>query len=99
MKRKTGRILVICLFLMMISPHSIYAEEPRQEARELEAKRVNQFFTDEINALIDENYEKVLADGWAELRIPRSLHGITEDEISPNALDAAHRLMDAGGNK
>ena len=96
MKRKVGRIFVICLILMMINPHSIHAEEPRQEARELEAKRVNQFFTDEINALIDENYEKVLADGWAELRIPRSLHGITEDEISPNALDAAHRLMDAG---
>ena len=53
MKRKVGRIFVICLILMMINPHSIHAEEPRQEARELEAKRVNQFFTDEINALID----------------------------------------------
>ena len=62
-----------------------------------EAKQTLAFFSDpEINALIDENYEKVLEEGWAELRIPRSMHGITEDMIDPNALDVAYRLLDAG---
>ena len=50
----------------------------------------------EISAMIDENYALVQQDGWAELRIPQSLHGITEDRFSPNALDAAHKLIDAG---
>ena len=54
------------------------------------------FFTPEINELIDQNYEQIRKDGWAELRIPASLHGITEDIFSPNAVDAAHKLIDAG---
>lgn len=31
------------------------------------------FFTDEINRLIDENYPKVLSNGYAELRIPSTM--------------------------
>lgn len=60
------------------------------------SKGVPSVFTPEINELIDKNYEQVQKDGWAELRIPMSLHGITEDFFSPNALDAAHKLIDAG---
>ena len=59
-------------------------------------KKVDLFSNPEINAMIDENYEQVLEQGWAELRIPQSLHGITEDMLSPNALDAAHKLIEAG---
>lgn len=33
----------------------------------------------EIMSLIDENYQQVLENGYTELRIPMSLHGITED--------------------
>ena len=49
-----------------------------------------------INKLIDDNYTEVQKNGWAELRIPQSVHGITEDSFSPNALDAARKLIDAG---
>ncbi|MBQ7656054.1 MAG: hypothetical protein IJI53_14545 [Clostridia bacterium] len=59
-------------------------------------KKVDLFSNPQINAMIDENYEQVLEQGWAELRIPQSLHGITEDMLSPNALDVARRLIDAG---
>ena len=34
---------------------------------------------EEIMSMIDENYQQVLKNGYAELRIPLSLHGITED--------------------
>ena len=54
------------------------------------------FFTAEINRLIDENYKLVQENGWAELRIPESVHGISRDIFSPNALDAAEKLINAG---
>ncbi len=63
---------------------------------EEKTQRFSFFENDELNAMIDENYEQVKENGWAELRVPRELHGITEDLFSPNALDAAHKLIDAG---
>ena len=50
----------------------------------------------EINRMIDKNYAQVQKEGYSELRIPMSLHGITCDVFSPNALDTADRLMKAG---
>ena len=91
-------LLAICLMLAVSLSAGVmptHAEEtmvlPGNENTKSDA-----FFTDEINALIDENYELVKEQGWAELRIPQSVHGITEDYISPNALDAAKKLIDAG---
>ena len=54
------------------------------------------FDNEEINRLIDENYKEVQEKGYAELRIPLSLHHISEDYISPDCLDAGHKLLDAG---
>ena len=54
------------------------------------------FNNKELNRLIDENYELVVQNGWAELRIPASVHGITRDSFSPNALDAADKLIANG---
>ena len=54
------------------------------------------FASDELNRMVDENHAQVVQDGWAELRIPLTLHGITEDMLDPNAVDAARKLM-AGG--
>jgi poly(A) polymerase len=54
------------------------------------------FFTDEINRMIDENYKLVQENGWAELRIPESVHGLSRDIFSPNAVDAAEKLINAG---
>ena len=54
------------------------------------------FANSEINRLVDENYKEVVENGWAELRIPQSVHGITKDAFSPNALDAAEKLIAAG---
>ena len=60
------------------------------------AERAGLFANAEVNAMIDENYEAVVRDGWAELRIPLSMHGITEEHFTANSLDAAHKLIDAG---
>ena len=91
-------LLAICLMLAVSLSAGVmpaHAEET-MALPENENTRSDAFFTDEINALIDENYELVKEQGWAELRIPQSVHGITEDYISPNALDAAKKLIDAG---
>ena len=58
--------------------------------------RTGFFANNEINRLVDENYKQVVENGWAELRIPQSVHGITKDSFSPNALDAADKLIAAG---
>ena len=50
----------------------------------------------EANRLIDENYALVQADGWAELRIPQSLHHISSADFGSNAIDAAKKLINAG---
>ncbi len=50
----------------------------------------------EINRLIDENYQQVLENGYAELRIPLYLHGMTEDVFTENARDVASRLLENG---
>lgn len=60
------------------------------------AERAGLFANAEVNAMIDENYEAVVRDGWAELRIPLSMHGITEEHFTANSLDAARKLIDAG---
>ena len=56
------------------------------------------FDNPEINILINDNYELVKQNGYAELRIPERLHNIKRENISPNVLDAAKRLHDAGFN-
>ena len=54
------------------------------------------FFTPEVNRMIDENYKLVQEKGWAELRIPESVHGISRDSFPPNTVDAAEKLINAG---
>ena len=54
------------------------------------------FASPEINKLIDENYKLVVRNGYAELRIPESLHGIKRSIFSKNALDVAARLIANG---
>ena len=89
-RKKTTVALALTLVLMPIVPAEAAAGSSEETAA------ADFFSNPEINAMIDENYEQVLENGWAELRIPRSLHGITEEDISPNALDVAYRLIDAG---
>ena len=60
------------------------------------SRRENIFANPVINRLIDENYREVQEKGYAELRIPLSLHKITKERISPNAVDAADKLIRAG---
>lgn len=54
------------------------------------------FENEEINRLIDENYLEIEKKGYVELRIPMELHQITMDYISPDCLQTARRLLDAG---
>lgn len=53
-------------------------------------------FSDELNRLIDENYNLVLKNGYAELVVPQKLHGINENSFSPNCITAAKTLIKAG---
>ena len=66
-----------------------------QEGAEVQAA-ASLFDNAEVNRLIDENYERVQKDGWAELRIPQSIHHISRADFEPNALDAADKLCAAG---
>ncbi|MCR5296079.1 MAG: hypothetical protein K6E17_01600 [Clostridiales bacterium] len=43
----------------------------------------NLFDNPEVNALIDANHEEVVKNGWAELRIPESVHQIPVEFIDP----------------
>ena len=56
----------------------------------------NLFDNPEVNALIDANHEEVVKNGWAELRIPESVHQIPVEFIDPHAMEAAQVLLDAG---
>ena len=60
------------------------------------AAGANPFDNPELNRLIDENYALVQRDGWAELRIPQSIHHISSADFGPNAVDAAKKLIAAG---
>ena len=54
------------------------------------------FFTDEINKLIDENYEKVKANGYAKLVIPKSLYKEGLFTFPVNAASDMKCMVDAG---
>ena len=62
-----------------------------------EEKAASSFFdSEEINRLIDENYTAVLENGYAELRIPLSVHGITEDVLTENSRQVGRTLLENG---
>jgi len=82
-KKRFPQLLSVVLVLILVVSCSTTA-------------RTGFFANSEINRLVDENYEQVVENGWAELRIPQSVHGITRDAFSPNALDAADKLIAAG---
>ena len=63
---------------------------------EKESLTASIFDNEEINRLIDENYQQVLENGYAELRIPMSLHGITEEAFTANSLEVGQKLLDNG---
>ena len=54
------------------------------------------FDSPEVNRLLDQNYAQVKEQGWAELRIPKSLHGIGEERFSASSIAAAKTLIAAG---
>ena len=62
-----------------------------------EARESGAFFDNPaLNALLEENSSAIEQKGWAELRIPQSIHGISDDALSPNALEVGHKLIEAG---
>lgn len=60
------------------------------------SEKTGLFANKELNRLVDQNHKEVEKNGWAELRIPVSLHGITEDFVDPDAVDAAKKLLAEG---
>ena len=53
-------------------------------------------FTPEVNQLIDEDYQKVMTQGYGNLVLPARLHSISEDAIPKEAVFVAKKLQDAG---
>ena len=72
------------------------SEQCLQNLLSAEEKSVSPVEVASIEAMIEENHAEVLEKGWAKLVIPESLHHISRDVFSPNALDLGRRLLDAG---
>ena len=90
MKKMMTMLLILAIFL---SGSCALAEaDPVTEA----AVFPDLFASDEINRMLDENHEKVLAEGYSELRIPASLHGIPESAMTPDSWEVGRILLDAG---
>ena len=99
MKKGIRFIAVLTVFSFLLAgcaSVNINYSIPAGEETEQERSYGGFFDNEELNSLIDANYEEVEKNGWAELRIPEEIHGIGKDSFSDNALDAAHRLIDAG---
>ena len=71
-------------------------EEQAVEEQENERELPAFFQNDELNRLIDENHEKVLENGYSELRIPLDVHGIPMSVFSDNSLEVGRKLLEAG---
>ena len=85
--------------------YGFYGEERGQTAQrllELLSAKEEQpasesiFANEEINRMIDENYKQVLENGYAELRIPMSLHGITDAALTQNSIEVGRKLLENG---
>ena len=63
---------------------------------EAQAASTGIFANEEINRMIDENYQRVQEEGYAELRIPMSLHGITDEMLTANSIEVGRKLMENG---
>ena len=54
------------------------------------------FFTPAINALIEQNYQEVLKNGYAELRIPKTMYDNSVFTFPANATSDMQYMVDAG---
>ena len=68
------------------------ALEPQPQQEEV----AKGFFTDEINKLIDANYQEVLKNGYAELVIPASMFDHTVFKIPANERGDMDYVLNAG---
>ena len=108
---KYGRKMLFALIFSLVPASAAFAAEKtdmptateesasasqEMSPEETEPKTSAFFDNEEINRLIDENYEQVLANGYAELRIPLSLHGITEEAFTANSLEVGKKLLENG---
>lgn len=64
--------------------------------KEVEPLNAGIFANEEINRMIDENYQQVLENGYAELRIPYALHGIGEEALTANSIEVGKKLLENG---
>lgn len=80
--------VLLVMIVLSLGTFGVLAEET--------ATHTSFFDNDAINRMIDENYKLVQENGYAELRIPRSLHGITEEALTPNSLEVGRKLIEHG---
>lgn len=108
---KNGKKLLFALIFSLLATQTALAEaeadkpaaaeasdsaNPEAPQEETETQKPAFFDNEEINRMIDENYEQVLENGYAELRIPLSLHGITEEVFTANSLEVGKKLLENG---
>ncbi len=60
------------------------------------AQNGNIFDNQKFAQLVDESYKKVLEDGYYELRVPKSIHGVSTDNFPSGAKIVSQRLRDNG---
>ncbi len=64
---------------------------------EMEKNNLGDIFdNEEINKMVDENYKVIQENGYGELRIPISLHNITDEVLTENSREVGRKLLEAG---
>jgi len=96
-QEKNGWSLLLLLGLLLTGSTTFVSCTVEDNAIEPQQEEVAKgFFTDEINKLIDENYEKVKANGYAELVIPAAMFDHTFFKIPDNAKGDMDYVINAG---
>ena len=83
-------LLLVGMSLVSACTTEDNAVEPQQE------EEVKGFFSDAVNKLIDENYEQVKANGYAELVIPAAMFDHTAFKIPDNEKGDMDYVINAG---
>ncbi|MCR5748125.1 MAG: hypothetical protein K6G03_10490, partial [Lachnospiraceae bacterium] len=90
--KKMKKIVAICVVLVLVLTSCANSTT----SYNAEADKTGFFANEKLRNMVDNNHGIVERNGYAELRVPVSLHNITEDKLDPNAVDAAKKLLNGG---
>ena len=108
-KRNSTVLIALMLVCFMLTACASSKIDESQEdsavsaSSEVVSSRIDQhpdnqclFDIEGIDKILDDNYAQVKENGYAELRIPLSTHGYTEDIISDRGREVGKKLLDNG---